>query len=322
MQHWERMASSSRGAVTPRHGKPASTLFLAMAGAVILMLLSGCGSGSSSTSGSRTNCPSASTVASWHLVQSGKLNFAVDTTYAPAEYPDPTNPTNFIGYDIDIAKELGNRLCLTTVIDKASFDSIISTLSGPPLGQQPYDLSISSFTINPARQKVVDMIPYFQAGESLLIPVGNPGHLTSNFASMCGKPIAVQDGTVEQGEIEDANGTGNGQSGQAPVCKNNKIKELHFTDQTTVVQQVINGNAVGSYQDSPVTGYYASLNSSALVAGPVTVAPSPEGIVMRKDNPALETAIKNALAAMRSDGTYKKILQHWGQLNGAYPPLS
>jgi len=297
--------------------------FTALTGALLALGLAGCGTGggSTSTGGTSVTCPSASTTASWHLVNSGKLTVASDTTYAPAEYADPNNPTQFIGYDMDLAREIARRLCLTASIQKADFGSIIPDISGPALGSQRYDMSISSFTINPDRKQKVDMIPYFTAGESLLVPSGNPKGFTSDFSSLCGHTIAVQDNTVEQGEVNDANGTGDGTSGQKPVCKTNRIKILHFADQTVVVQQVVSGNAEASYQDSPVTGYYAKLNTS-LQVGPVTVAPSPEGIVVRKDNLPLEQAITNALNAMRSDGTYLKILTTWGQQSGVYPPLS
>jgi len=223
---------------------------------------------------------------------------------------------------MDIARELAKRLGLKAVIIKATFSAIIGDLAGPPLGQQRYDMSISSFTINSDRQKQVDMIPYFTAGESLLLKTGSNTGITTDFTTLCGKTVAVQNGTVEKEEIDDANGVADPTPIRGPVCAKNPIKELHFDDQTVVVQQVINGNADASYQDSPVTGYYANLNKGQVIVGPVQVAPAPEGIVVRKDNPALETAIKNALNAMRSDGTYLKILTTWGQQDGAYPPLS
>ncbi len=282
----------------------------AVIGAVVLMTLAGCGGGGNS-SGPNLN-----------LVTNGDLTIASDTTYAPAEYADPNNPSNYIGYDMDIAREIARRLGLKPVIIKATFSAIIGDIAGPPLGQQRYDMSISSFTINSEREKQVDMIPYFTAGESLLIKAGSNTGLTSNFASLCGKTIAVQNGTVEKEEIDDANGVADPTPIRGPICKNNPIKELHFDDQTVVVEQVINGSADASYQDSPVTGYYANLNKGQVVTGAVEVAPAPEGIVVRKDNPALENAIKNALNAMRNDGTYLKILQKWGQQDGAYPPLS
>ena len=287
------------------------------------LLLSACGTTTSTTNtgGGKTNFPSSSTVASCHLVNAGKLTIASDTTYAPAEFADPNNPSSYIGYDMDLAREFAKRLCLTPNIIKADFGAIITDISGPSLGQQRYDMSISSFTINSDRQQKVDMIPYFTAGESILVPTGNPANITS-IDSMCGKVIAVQDGTVEKDELDDANGNGPGTSGQAPVCKDNKIKEVHFASQNDVVLQVVNGSAVASYQDQPVTDYYASKNAGKLQSGGITVTPSPQGLVVRKDNPAFETSIKDALDAMRKDGTYLKILTDWGVQKLAYPPLS
>jgi polar amino acid transport system substrate-binding protein len=286
------------------------------------LLLSACGTTTTpTTGGNNANCPSSSTVASWHLVNPGKLTIASDTTYAPAEFSDPANPSNYTGYDMDLAREFAKRLCLEPNIIKADFGSIIPDLSGPALGQQRYDMSISSFTINSDRQQKVDMIPYFTAGESILVQTGNPKNITS-IDAMCGKIVAAQDNTVELAELQDANGTGDGSSGQAAVCKTNKIKIVHFASQNDVVLQVVNGSADASYQDQPVTDYYSKQNSGKLESGGITVSPSPQGIVMRKDNSALETAITNALAAMRTDGTYLKILSDWGVQKLAYPPLS
>lgn len=288
------------------------------------LLLSACGTTTTPGTGSNTpnaNCPSASTVSGWHLVNPGKLTIASDTTYAPAEFSDPNDPSKYTGYDMDLAREFAKRLCLDANIIKADFGAIIPDLSGPTLGQQRYDMSISSFTINSDRQQKVDMIPYFTAGESILVAPGNPKSITS-IDTMCGKTVAVQDNTVELDEVSDANGTGKGDSGQAPVCKDNKIKVVHFPSQNDVVLQVINGSADASYQDQPVTDYFVSKNAGKVESGGITVSPAPQGIVVRKDNPTFEQSIKDALDAMRKDGTYLKILTDWGVQKLAYPPLS
>ncbi len=303
-------------------------ILMATGVAALVLVLSACGATTASGGGPRGTiaptgtavvvCPSSSTVASWHLVTSGSLTIASDTTYAPAEYADPANPSNYIGYDMDLAREFARRLCLTTNIEKATFSNIIPDISGAPLGQQRYDMSISSFTINTDRQKSVDMIPYFQAGESILTTTANPANIKS-INDMCGKNVAAQNGTVELSELQDANGTGDGSSGQAAVCKSNKITIITNDDQGVVVDQVLNGRADASYQDQPVTDYYVVQHKGQLIDSGITVQPSPEGIVMRKDNPALESAITGALAAMRSDGTYLRILTAWGVQNLAYP---
>jgi polar amino acid transport system substrate-binding protein len=286
--------------------------------AALSLVLSACGGSSSSFGGNTGGAAPTSTVtcptntASLHLVQSNTLTIASDTTYAPAEYPDPTNATHYIGYDMDLIREMARRMCLQPNIVKATFDDIIPSISVPSLGQQRYDLSISSFTINDDRLKKVNMIPYLTAGESILVPKGNPKHI-SKFEDMCGLTIAVQNGTIEKDELNDANGTGTHASTQAPVCKqaNKPITIISNDDQGLVVQQVLNGRADATYQDEPVTIYYVFLNKNKLENGPRTVAPSPQGIVVRKDNKPLEDALTAALCSVEKDGTYKRILESW-----------
>ena len=251
----------------------------------------------------------------FHLVAAGTLNVASDTTYPPQEFQDPNNPTSFIGSDLDLINEIAKRNCLTATIDKANFDDIIPALTTPALGQQRYDLSISAFSITSDRLQKVDMVPYFQAGESLLVAPGNPQNIKS-LDDLCGKSVAVEKGTVE---LDELNGVNDGSNGGDAKCASNHIDILSFESQDDVVTQLLNGRVVATYQDEPVTGYYVSKNPGKVQQGPITIAPSPEGIVMRKDNPDLETAVKKALCDMLHDGTYAKILTHWGQQSGELP---
>ncbi len=282
---------------------------------ILVMLLSSllAACGSPSTGGSSNTCTIGGTqfdTAKFHLIVPGKLTVASDTTYPPQEFPDPQNPGKYIGSDLDLIREIGKRLCQQeTDIKKADFTAIIPGLTTPPLGKQRYDLSISAFSITPERQQKVDMIPYFQAGESLLVAPGNPQHIKS-LDDLCGKAVAVQKGTVELDELNDQN---------QKKCGSNPIQILSFDSQDDVITQLLNGRVVATYQDSPVTGYYISKNPGKVEQGPVTVAPAPEGIVMRKDNPDLENAVKKALCTMVQDGTYLTILKQWGQESGALP---
>jgi polar amino acid transport system substrate-binding protein len=284
----------------------------ALAG-MLALGLAACGStGSGATTGA--NCPDTSNL---HLVSSGKMTIASDTTYAPAEFEDPNKPGSYIGYDLDLAKELAARMCLTPVIQKADFSAIIPDISGPALGSQKYDASFSSFTINNDRLAKVNMIPYFQAGESILVPKGNPKNIKS-IKDMCGLVVAVQDGTVEKDELDDANGKGPGTSGQTPDCKDKNIRIYHNADQNLVNQQVVNGSADAAYADEPIVGYAVSQNAGKVENAGRNVAPAPQGIVVRKDNADLENAMKTALKAMITDGKYLEILKHWGVETGSY----
>ncbi|HEX6776974.1 MAG TPA: ABC transporter substrate-binding protein [Ktedonobacterales bacterium] len=289
----------------------AATLSVFALAILLSSLLAACGSSNTGSSSCNVGGTTFDT-STFHLVASGSLNVASDTTYPPQEFQDPNDPTKFIGSDLDLIREIGKRICLNTVIDKANFDDIIPALTTPALGHQRYDLSISAFSITPERQQKVNFVPYFQAGESLLVAPGNPQHIQS-LDDLCGKSVAVEKATVE---LDELNGKNDATKGDGK-CAANPINILTFESQDDVVTQLLNGRAVATYQDSPVTGYYVSKNPGKVQQGPITVAPAPEGIVMRKDNANLENAVKKALCSMVSDGKYTSILNQWGQQSGA-----
>lgn len=295
------------------HARRLATTLSVFALALLLSsLLAACGSSNTGSSSCNVGGTTFDT-STFHLVASGSLNVASDTTYPPQEFQDPNDPTKFVGSDLDIIREIGKRMCLNTVIDKANFDDIIPALTTPALGHQRYDLSISAFSVTPERQQKVDFVPYFQAGESLLVAPGNPQHIQS-LDDLCGKSVAVEKATVE---LDELTGENDGSNGGDDKCASNPINILTFESQDDVVTQLLNGRAVATYQDSPVTGYYVSKNPGKVEQGPITVAPAPEGIVLRKDNANLENAVKKALCSMVSDGKYTSILNQWGQQSGA-----
>ncbi len=288
----------------------AATLSVFALAMLLSSLLAACGSSNTGSSSCNVGGTTFDT-STFHLVASGSLTVASDTTYPPQEFQDPNDPTKFVGSDLDLIREIGKRMCLNTVIDKANFDDIIPALTTPALGHQRYDLSISAFSVTPERQQKVDFVPYFQAGESLLVAPGNPQHIQS-LDDLCGKSVAVEKATVELDELN-----GENDASKNGKCASNPINILSFTSQDDVVTQLLNGRVVATYQDSPVTGYYVSKNPGKVEQGPITVAPAPEGIVLRKDNANLENAVKKALCSMVSDGKYTSILNQWGQQSGA-----
>lgn len=287
---------------------------------VVASLMAACGS---TSSGVATGCKPADNIntSQLNLVVPGKLTIASDATYPPQESKDPTTG-KYVGSDIDIANEIAKRMCLTPFVQNVQFSTIIAGITSSSAGQQYYDMSLSAFTINPDRQKLVNMIPYFTAGESLLVPKGNPKHITA-LKDLCGLAVAVESGTVEHDEIA---GTGDpknpGLNETGGACASNKVKLLTYDTQDKAIQELLSGSADAGYQDSPVTGFYAKQNSDKLDLGPTTVTPSPEGIVVRNDNKPFQDAITQVLNDMRADGTYKSILSKWGVLEDAYPPLN
>lgn len=97
------------------------------------------------------------------------------------------------GFDIDIAKEIAQRMGRKLVLKDMAFDALILALH-----QGQVDLVLAGMSITPSRQKEIDMIPY--QGEpirsyTLLFSTAVPPniHGFSDLSKLSG-PIAVQIG--------------------------------------------------------------------------------------------------------------------------------
>ncbi len=139
--------------------------------------LAACGSGSSggaaASTSSTTGAAGGGDAALAAMVPDaikadGTITIGTDSTYAPSEFLD-TDGKTVIGFDVDLFNAVAAKLGLKTQWVPAPFDNIIpSVLSGK------YEIGVSSFTINPDREKQVDMISYFSAGTQWASAVGQP----------------------------------------------------------------------------------------------------------------------------------------------------
>ena len=72
------------------------------------------------------------------------------------------------------------------------------------------------------------------------------------------------------------------------------------------------------FTDEPVAGYEVSQSAGKFQMVPsMTLERGAEGISVPKTHTALRDAVKSALLAMISDGTYTTILTKWGAQSGA-----
>jgi polar amino acid transport system substrate-binding protein len=271
---------------------------------VIAVLLAACGSNSSTGAAVPTPNPKTPTVTPPNdLITPGTLTVGSDTTYPPQEYIDTTT-NKATGFDVDLITAIAQRMGLKANIVTTKFDTIIDDLSN-----KRFDVVISAVTINPEREKKADFVPYFNAGESLLVQAGNPKNIKS-VSDLCGQAVGVQTGTVEQTDLQTASDN----------CKKAGKPAINLTilqDQTAVVQLLANGRVVATYQDSPVTDYYNKQHPGQFAVGGSVVNAAEEGIVVRKGDTSMLNAVKTAFDQLKAEGTYHKIIEQWGLTNEA-----
>ena len=235
------------------------------------------------------------------VTKDGKLTVGMDTSYAPAEFLAEDGKTP-IGFDVDIAKALANMFGLEAVPQTSNFDSII-----PSIGTK-YDIGISSFTITPERMEAVDFVSMFKAGSTWVVKKGNPNKVDTS--DLCGLKIAVQTGTTQEEEVNAA----------AKQCKADGKSEVQILSnklQTDVTTNVATGKADVFYADSPVAGYAIAQTEDTLEALGEDVGVTKEAVAIKKGDSDTAKAVQAALQKLMDDGTYMKVLKHWGVENGS-----
>ena len=235
------------------------------------------------------------------VTKDGKLTIGMDTSYAPAEFLASDGKTP-VGFDVDIAKALAGVFGLKADPETANFDSII-----PAVGSK-YDIGISSFTITPERMKSIDFVSMFKAGSTWVVKKGNPNKIDTS--DLCGLKIAVQTGTTQEDEVNKA----------AEQCKaDNKLDVQILSNklQTDVTTNVVTGKADVFYADSPVAGYAIAQTDDQLEPLGEDVGVTKEAVAIKKGDTATAKAVQKAMQKLMDDGTYMKILKHWGVESGA-----
>ncbi len=284
--------------------------------AAAALLVGACSSSAASPTpaGGTTNV--VATVPADQLIKAGTLTACSDTGYPPQESLDSSNVA--VGSDIDLAKEIAARLGLTLEVKSTTFDSIIPALTGGTC-----DIIVSAQTITVERQAVVDMIPYFAAGQSFVVAAGNPDNIQT-IDDLCGKAVAAEKGTIEADHI---NGAGSGYDDTNSLDANCKAKGKSnitlqvFDADTNALAALTAGTVVAHFTDEPVAGYEVANGGGKFEeVAAMTLERGAEGISVPKTKTALSDAVKTALLSMMSDGTYTTILTKWGVQSGAVGP--
>lgn len=236
-----------------------------------------------------------------YVTKDGKLTIGTNPSYAPAEFLDADGKTQ-IGYDMDLARAMGNIFGLDTEIVSSNFDTII-----PAIGSK-YDLGIAAFTITKERMESVDFVSYFTAGMGYAVVAGNPKNVDEN--DLCGLNVAVETGTVEEEAINKT----------AKQCKADGKKDITIQSskqQTDATTAVVTGKADVFFADSPVVGYAIAQTDGQLEQLGKDFDEVPNAIAIKKGDSQTTEAVQKAMQKLMDDGTYTKILQHWGVESGA-----
>lgn len=272
---------------------PRSALVVCVAAAIVAAtVLGGCGHQASppaGASGAATSLPQT-------IRERDVLTVATDANYPPDEFIAANG--HIVGMDPDLARAIAGALGVRAHMVNVPFASIF-----PGLSAGKYDMAISSFAVTPKRTHAVDLITYFRAGNSFVIPAHSTLHVRG-LSDLCGHTVAVVSGTTYVNDLK----------AQTAKCKKTErppIVTRTYPTQSAANVALLAGRADLTMEDSPVAAYQVHQNSGRfkLVGNPYGIVPY--GIAVPK-NSDLSQPVLAALTKLIHNGTYHKILKKWG----------
>ena len=222
----------------------------------------------------------------------GKLVLGLDDTFAPMGFRDENG--DIVGFDIDLAKEVANRLGVELEAKPIDWSSAILSLK-----KGDVDVIWNGFAVNESRKQQVNFTKPYLYNRLMIARYSNRDDINSK-EDLKGKVVGVQTGSSNYETLVND-----------PISK--EIKEIRQYDsyvnafldlEAKRIDAVLVDEIVGRYyitkenadfkllEDKPITSQYLSVG-------------------LRKTDSELLNAIDKALDDMRADGKAAEISTKW-----------
>jgi polar amino acid transport system substrate-binding protein len=245
---------------------------LALAGAMVMGMMTACGSSSSKKN-------------------SDTLVMATNATFPPYE---SVSGDDIVGIDVDIANAIAKKLGKKLKIEDVSFDSIIAGVQN-----DKYDFGMAGMTVTDERKKNVDFTEsYAKAVQVVIVKEDSDIKSIDDISSK--NKIGVQQGTT--GDIYASDTVENGGYGEDAVTKYNSGPDAVQALLSDKVDCVIIDN-------EPAKAYVAANQGLKILDS--SFADEEYAICVKKGNSQLKNDINKALKELKDDGTIDKIVSKY-----------
>ncbi len=234
------------------------------------------------------------------IMASGVLRWGSDEAGgAPYEFRDPKNPARRIGFEVDLAEEIGRRMGLKIEFVQTDWAVLL-----PALERGDFDFAMSGIEITADRKQVVDFAgPYYVYLQQLVVRADDTK--TSSLADLVGKKVGTLNNTAAERILRATPG----------------IEVVSYDDNVRPYDDLAIGRIDGVLLDLPIALYYARPNPKLRFAG----EPFGEGyygIAVNKQCPKLRDALQRIIDEMIRDGALRRILEKWNLWNEAQEKLA
>lgn len=226
------------------------------------------------------------------ILQKGEIRVGFEAGYMPFEMTDKKG--NFVGFDIDMAKELAKAMGVKFVPVNTAWDGII-----PSLITGKFDIIMSGMTITQERNLKINFAdPYIIVGQTILLNKKHEGKISS-YKDLNSQDFIVTSKLGTTGE-------------QAVKRYIPKCKYKSFETETEAALEVVNGKADAFVYDLPYCVVFMAQQGEGkmiFIDEPFTYEPLAWAI--NKGDPDFMNFLNNFLRQMKNDGRYDRIYNKW-----------
>ena len=216
---------------------------------------------------------------------------------APYLLPDPKNPRQIIGFEIDLMNALGKQLKRKSVFVQNQWDGLI-----PGLQRGSYELAVNGIEITDDRKSQVNFsIPYYVCGEQL--SVRTTENSINSIADLKGKAVGTLKFSLANRLLD-----------QAKRDFGGALEIRSYENQNNPYDDLTNGRLQAVLMDWPIAVYYSKPNPKLKFTGSI-IGEMQYGIAVRKDDAELLKQVNDGLLALVKSGELKAIYDKWGIWN-------
>ena len=226
-------------------------------------------------------------------VTEGKLTMSTNATFPP--YEMLADDGSFEGIDVEVAGAIAEKLGLELQIDDMSFDAALLAVQGD---SPKADIVMAGVTVTEDRQLVMNFSDSYATGIQVVIV--KEGSEIKSIDDLEGKKIGTQMGTT--GYIYCSDTPENGGYGEENV--------IAYDSGITAVQALVNGQVDCVVIDNEPAQAYVKANAGLSILD-TEFTNEDYAIGMNKGNACLLAAVNAAMAELKADGTFQKIVEKY-----------
>jgi polar amino acid transport system substrate-binding protein len=230
----------------------------------------------------------------WPLQAAEPLRWGADAEGgAPYIFLDPKDPSHTVGFEVDLAAALSQKMGRPIVHQQYNFDGLISGLN-----RGDFDLAMNGLEITPQRrEQVLFSRPYYVYTLQLVARANE-----TRFAAIEELiPLGLTVGTL-------------GETAAAKYLERQGVNIATYDGQAEPYKDLALGRIDAVLLDLPIAVNYARPNPALKFVG----EPFEQGfyaIAMRKDDTELAAAVNAGLNALIQSGELRAIYEKWGIWN-------